>query len=185
MTDNESRRTLPVDTAALGSLLAAATPGPWKTLGHDGVWRVEGTAGETVFDDGSADGEYDQKCTTADRDAILALRDAAPALLDEIERLRTDLAATRATLDCANALIGEAADDAKRLSDDVERLRAELAATHATVACANAIIDRLRWALLDARKSIREMAGGDPWSGDGDSPEQCISEALAATVKKP
>jgi len=94
MTNDESRKTPPVDTAALRSLLAAATPGEWKTLGHDGIWRVAGADGETVFDDGSAYGEYDQKCTTADRDAILALRSAAPALLDamdEVDRLRAAL----------------------------------------------------------------------------------------------
>jgi len=39
-------------------------------------------------------------------------------------------------------------------------------------------VARLRSALVTARGDIREMAGGDPWSGDGDSPEQRITTVL-------
>lgn len=56
---------------------------------------------------------------------------------------------------------------AERAAREVERMRAD--------------VDRLREALVAAAADIREMAGGDPWSGDGDSPEQKIRAVLAAT----
>ena len=81
----------PVDVAALRAKLDAATPGPWSArLGRlgDGSPRSEEcqianalVGALIVTQDGSDEGR-------ANVDLIVALRNAAPALLDEVERLR-------------------------------------------------------------------------------------------------
>ena len=85
------------DTNELRKLLAAATPLPWAVSYGDESWVVVGTkpdgapdlwARRTVFDDGSAWGEYGPSCTGATRDLIVAAVNAMPALLDELDRLR-------------------------------------------------------------------------------------------------
>lgn len=67
----------------LEELLAAATPGPWVVDTIDdshAFWKVVAGCRE-VFDDGSACGEYSPACSHEDRDALIALRNAAPALI--------------------------------------------------------------------------------------------------------
>ena len=67
----------------LEALLAAATPGPWVVDTIDdshAFWKVVAGCRE-VFDDGSACGEYSPACSHEDRDALIALRNAAPALI--------------------------------------------------------------------------------------------------------
>jgi hypothetical protein len=114
-------------TALLRRLLDSATPGPWGLVPPKGEGShsggVYGPAG-VVFDDGSADGEYEQKCIEADRDAMIALRSAAPALLgaaDEVEKLR----ATNAGLNATNVVLLHERD---RLRAEVTRLREALRA---------------------------------------------------------
>jgi hypothetical protein len=51
-------------------------------------------------------------------------RIAFPTLLDEFDRLTRENAGFRSALDSANALIGEAADEAKRLQDRIDQLEA-------------------------------------------------------------
>ena len=67
----------------LADLLAKATSEPWVVQVAEcdwGFWRVVHGHAE-VFDDGSACGEYSPACDEADRDAIVAIRNAAPALI--------------------------------------------------------------------------------------------------------
>lgn len=67
----------------LADLLAKATSEPWVVQVAEcdwGFWRVVHGHAE-VFDDGSACGEYSPACDEADRDAIIAIRNAAPALI--------------------------------------------------------------------------------------------------------
>lgn len=71
----------------LDRLLAAATPGPWHVNQGVATWNVTndikdffGHAG-LCFDDGSAGGEYGDTCSAKTRDAIVALRNLAPAFL--------------------------------------------------------------------------------------------------------
>lgn len=74
----------------LERLLAAATPGPWESrddeYGNE-YWRVTTVGADpydyarVAFDDGGAHGEHVRKCTPETRDAIVALMNAAPALL--------------------------------------------------------------------------------------------------------
>jgi len=45
-----------------------------------------------AFDDGSACGEYSARCSVTNRDLIVAAVNALPELLDEIERLKAELA---------------------------------------------------------------------------------------------
>lgn len=49
-------------------------------------------------------------------------RVAFPTLFDEFDRLTQENAGLRSALDAANALIGEAADEAKRLQDHIDQL---------------------------------------------------------------
>jgi hypothetical protein len=72
----------------LSKLEAAMTPGPWTAVEYDGgYWKVE-SDGITCFDDGSACGEYGDACTSANRDGLVALRNAAPALIECARLLR-------------------------------------------------------------------------------------------------
>ena len=88
------------DTNKMRNLLAAATPLPWAVSYGDESWAVVGTkpdgtpdlwARRTVFDDGSAAGEYGPSCTGATRDLIVAAVNALPALLDELDAARAEL----------------------------------------------------------------------------------------------
>ena len=66
----------------LEAKLKAATPGPVQFKEDFGDnWRVQNESGQTVFDDGSACGEYNNECSEIDRDFIIALYNAAPLLL--------------------------------------------------------------------------------------------------------
>ena len=86
------------DTNELRRLLADATPGPWGvSYGYRGeCWQVfetkpDGTPylnAKSAFDDGSAGGEYGQRCTPATRDLIVAAVNALPAMLDELDAAR-------------------------------------------------------------------------------------------------
>lgn len=78
-----------VDTKRLRERLAAATPGPWRYLVDDAT--VDGMI------DGIVDGDGDDIVKTdcgiypprlEDAQLIAALRNEAPALLDELEKLR-------------------------------------------------------------------------------------------------
>lgn len=82
-----------VDLPALRELLAKATPGPWKPsvwIETDGnEWRATGPGHEEhAHDYGSEPGSPDEQSAQADATLIVALVNAAPDLLDEVERLR-------------------------------------------------------------------------------------------------
>lgn len=90
----------PVDIARLRELLAKATPGPWGVERTDkdnwiGPMRRsgDGKVAEIVCDT-DRNGLYPEylQRNDANADLIAALRNAAPALLDELERLRKDSA---------------------------------------------------------------------------------------------
>lgn len=97
----------------LEKLEKEATPGNWESIQeYKDWWRVVhkdeslDKYDDTVFDDGSAAGEYNQECNEQDRDFITALRNAAPELFadlrarevthnvlcDELRRLQSELA---------------------------------------------------------------------------------------------
>lgn len=63
----------------LAALMDAATPGP-LTVERHGYWVVV-SGKDVVFDDGSAGGEYSPACSPANRDALVAFWNAAPALI--------------------------------------------------------------------------------------------------------
>lgn len=77
--------------AKLDALERAASKGPWQVDYDDGFWRVvcEGQERwESVFDDGSASGEYCSKCSPDDRDLLVEVRNNLRAILDEIKSHR-------------------------------------------------------------------------------------------------
>lgn len=92
------------DTNELRKLLAAGTPTPWTVETDDywDSWSVTGPVLERVpgwpleepkaFDDGSAYGEYGPRCTEATRDLIVAAVNVLPAMLDELDALRAEVA---------------------------------------------------------------------------------------------
>lgn len=69
------------DIATLRKLLAEATPGPWD----EDTCLIQACA----FSGGHAHAEFIEP---TDATLIVALRNAAPALLDELERLRAEAA---------------------------------------------------------------------------------------------
>ena len=66
---------------------AAMKPWPWVVKDSYGYWRVKSDKG-TCFDDGSVGGEYWARCSPEDRDGLVALRNAAPALIECARLLR-------------------------------------------------------------------------------------------------
>jgi hypothetical protein len=74
--------------AELDRLEKSASPGPWYVDQDDDCWSVkcEGQERwESVFDDGSANGEYSSKCSSDDRDLLVEVRNNLRAILDEIK----------------------------------------------------------------------------------------------------
>jgi outer membrane murein-binding lipoprotein Lpp len=129
------------DTNKMRNLLAAATPLPWAVSYGDESWAVVGTkpdgtpdlwARRTVFDDGSAAGEYSPSCKGPTRDLIVAAVNALPALLDELDAARAEVA----TVDAAISDRGVSERDcglplAKRVDNlilDLKQCRFDLAA---------------------------------------------------------
>jgi hypothetical protein len=74
----------PIDLDHLRRLLDSATPGPWEADRHD-LYRLLDAEGEAVVDAWSV----------SDVALIAALVSDAPALLDEVERLRAEVASAR------------------------------------------------------------------------------------------
>jgi hypothetical protein len=84
--------TEPVDLDRLDALHKAATPGPWEVCDYGDFWAVNEVTtislANRVFDDGSGGGEYGPECSEDTRDFIIALRNAYPAMAEELRRLR-------------------------------------------------------------------------------------------------
>jgi hypothetical protein len=86
----------PEEISCLRALSDAATPGPWpvavwiETDGNE--WRATGPGHDNSADDAEP-GCPDEQAAQRDAVFIAASRSALPALLDEVERLRDDLAA--------------------------------------------------------------------------------------------
>lgn len=84
-----------IDIDKLEKLLTYGSPTPWTVYDGEDHWKVT-TGPRIVFDDGSACGEYGPECSEADRELIVALANAAPALFAELRRLRAiETAATK------------------------------------------------------------------------------------------
>lgn len=67
-----------------------ATAGPWHVDNvREEFWRVRGPGESIAFDDGSACDEYNKECSEQNRDLIIAMRNALPALLDSLASERT------------------------------------------------------------------------------------------------
>ena len=73
------------DTKELRKLLAAATPGEWQAYENRSGTLYVAAGGEIVFFAANDDGTQD-----ANTDLIVALHNATPALLDELDALRAD-----------------------------------------------------------------------------------------------
>jgi hypothetical protein len=73
----------------LRSIIQAATPGPREFHVHDfdGMYWDVRSNGITVFDDGTAGGEYSTQCSKSDRAAIVATMNHADALCECAELL--------------------------------------------------------------------------------------------------
>ena len=86
------------DITKLRNLLAAAPPTPWTVEEREGWWEVASANPSArrwpprVFNDGSACAEYSASCSVESRDLIVAAVNDLPELLDEIERLKAELA---------------------------------------------------------------------------------------------
>lgn len=173
--------TTPTDTALLRRLLASATPGPWGLDGPEdkfqwsnGPWTAYGPKGP-VFDDGSAGGVHAERCTKADRDMMIALRNAAPALLDaadEVEKLRAEVADLREGVRHRDKWFLETCAGLDEERADVTRLREALALSEVDVALERS------WCRLCRTE------GRGRYRGRGTHPHDpgCV---LAATEKKP
>lgn len=71
----------------LRDALAKAAPRPWRVVDRGDSWAVltrdaqySWEVGATAFDDGTADGEHESRCSTETRDALIALVHAADRL---------------------------------------------------------------------------------------------------------
>ena len=111
-----------IDTKELRRMLAEATPGEWYRELHPDGDSIDGPNGSDVEScDIAHEGERIARAEWGpDAAAIVALHNAAPALLDaaeEAERLR-------ATVDAQTAIIVDIKVEKAGLEVDVERLRA-------------------------------------------------------------
>lgn len=120
----------PVDIARLRELLAKATPGPWDT--HD----MEGSNNTRLFyvgyyigSIGNSDAPKVQN--EIDADLIAALRNDAPALLDELERLRDDCAEKQEQIELLQGLNEESVKYESIRNGDLIKSLDELSATAA------------------------------------------------------
>jgi hypothetical protein len=82
-----------VDLDQLDALEKAAPVSPWIIDSRDNYWAVTYPPKypleiNVAFDDGSACGEYGHACSDKTRDFIIALRNAYPAMAEELRRLR-------------------------------------------------------------------------------------------------
>ena len=138
-----------VDLPALREALKKMTPGP---LAHDTYrfnqgtgdkWRgIVGGEGELVVrvgDCGEHDGVFLCQQDSANLDAIVALVNAAPALLDELEQARAEI----------EALELELAEAGKSLGLEIAQLRAELGEMDVRLAGVEAERDHYRAALAE------------------------------------
>lgn len=100
----------PEQLAALKALADAATPGPWEEVAESGEWWI---TGPDIYNDAVMTTNASE-ISQADADFICAAREAVPALLAEVERLRADNADLRAALSALTA--------------DMERLRVSIVA---------------------------------------------------------
>ena len=145
-----------VDLPALREALKKMTPGP---LAHDTYrfnqgtgdkWRgIVGGEGELVVrvgDCGEHDGVFLCQQDSANLDAIVALVNAAPALLDELEQARAEI----------EALELELAEAGKSLGLEIAQLRAELGEMDVRLAGVEAERDAARVALANVQADLAE-----------------------------
>ncbi len=148
------------DIPALRALLAKATPGPWSanrphhTADGEMEWEILGTPRDLCV------------CIKAnyldpeDAELIPALRNAAPALLDELERLRVQnnqmeavISRHRASSYMDAVLNDDLTGSINRLTDENERLRAALCrVSHEDCDCFCPILDRCTAIAVEALK---------------------------------
>jgi predicted nuclease with TOPRIM domain len=133
------------DIADLREAVAKMTEGPWKAHRPRVRWRIVSTVHNwLVFDDGA--GWHDQQ----DAAGVVALRNAAPALLDELEAARSEIAALRQKCEHAEADAIATEKAHRNLTEEVLRLH-ELCrgGTHRCVCNAVASMDT-RWQQAEA-----------------------------------
>lgn len=123
----------PVDLDALEALIAAATPAPWRDCRHDDggcqcghVWSLPVDMVVARCYDEQPDGSLGLAAQKANARLIAAMRNALPALLADLARLRAIEAAAEALIAPHGSL-----DDMRNVGSDqravtIERLRAAL-----------------------------------------------------------
>ena len=115
-----------IDIDKLEAMRSKAAKTPWSVAQVGQFWEVRREPRNTmvdepvVFDDGSAGGEYGERCREQDRDYIVALANAAPALFAEVRRLRA--------IEAAAAKLMSGPSDAWNWMDRCRELKAALAA---------------------------------------------------------
>lgn len=79
-----------LDLTHLETLLAAATPGPWEIAGPEKSWRwtVKDSKGNPMAWEADY---YPEMFILQDTQALVALRNAAPALIARIRELEAEL----------------------------------------------------------------------------------------------
>ena len=84
----------PVDLDRLDALEKDVPAMPWEVRNRGDYWEVTFPpfGMDTAFDDGSAGGEYGSACSIETRDFLLTLRNAYPAMAEELRRLRARVA---------------------------------------------------------------------------------------------
>ena len=113
-----------IDLAALRSLCAAATPGPWR---QEFAYNNTGCP-TAMFYIPAHNQEASVEMLVEDAAFIAAAREAVPALIAEVERLRAEGMEQARRCACVVAVVEEVRDRYKRERDEarlalVERLR--------------------------------------------------------------
>ena len=114
--------TADIDTARMRELLAKATPGPWKAWDRGIGWEVHDE------NDIEINSEFRETFREGDAALIVALRNAAPALLDTIVALRAENAALvhdiARRVDLETDLLNQSLAQAKTIDAQAARIAA-------------------------------------------------------------
>jgi hypothetical protein len=88
------------ELARIEALANAATPGPWEVRAHDDLFAVKGQSGWVASMDADT-----SAADASNSEFIAAARDAVPALVAEVKRLRRIESLARDVLDDDSASV--------------------------------------------------------------------------------
>ena len=144
---NPRDEALPVDVAAMRALCDAATPGPWTTheRDHDALITAPPSPGSLtdmrqIVGDCGGFRNWDN-----DAAFIAEMRTAAPAMLDEIERLRKRCARYDELLSEQGHHTQTAYREMKRAEAERDGLRAAVERVRAVVAAGSSLAAGVLW----------------------------------------